>query len=72
MLNRTVPPLLALTTSLMVGALAVPATAQALGQDSSRRTPAPSREQVREVVKAHRAAEHEQIGRPAAHAGRAL
>lgn len=72
MLNRTVPPLLALTTSLMVGALAVPATAQALGQDSSQRTPTPSREQVREAVKVHRAAEHEQIQRDEAMAGRRL
>lgn len=72
MLNRTASPLVALTTSLLVGALAVPATAQALGQDSSRRTPAPSREQVREAVKVHRAAEHEQIQRDEAVAGRRL
>lgn len=72
MLNRTVSPLLALTTSLMVGALAVPATAQALGQDSSRRTATPSREQVREAVKVHRAAEHEQIQHDEALAGRRL
>lgn len=71
--NRCASPLLALTTCLVVsGVLAVPATAQALGQDLSRRPPAPTREQVREAVKAHRAAEQEQIQRDEAMAGRRL
>ncbi len=50
----------------------MPATAQALGQDLSRRPTAPTREQVREAVKVHRAAEQEQIQRDEAMAGRRL
>ncbi|WP_225784711.1 hypothetical protein [Xenophilus sp. Marseille-Q4582] len=73
MSKRCVSPFLAWTTCLVVsGVLAVPATAQALGQDSSRRQPPPTREQLREAVKLHRAAEQEQIQRDEALAGRRL
>ncbi|MDA7417471.1 hypothetical protein PGB34_13960 [Xenophilus arseniciresistens] len=55
-----------------MSALTVSAGAQAAGQQGVAYRQAPTREQVREAVMAHRAAEHEQIQRDEAMAGRRL
>lgn len=72
MLNRRPPPSLVLALSLMATSLSATAAAQALGQDLPRRKAPATREQVREAVNAHRAAEQEQIQRDEAIAGRRM
>ena len=72
MLNRLPPPSLVLALSLMATSLSAAAAAQALGQDSPRRKAPATREQVREAVNAHRAAEQEQIQRDEALTGRRM
>ena len=62
-------PSLALAACLAASPIAIPATAQALSQQDAA---VPTREQMRRAVLAHRAAEHAQIERDEALAGRRL
>lgn len=72
MLNRSVPPSLVLACGLMATSFSAAAMAQALHQETQGRKAPATREQVREAVNAHRAAEREQIQRDEAMAGRRM
>ncbi|RYF60619.1 MAG: hypothetical protein EOO29_47930 [Comamonadaceae bacterium] len=72
--NRLVPPSLLLAMCLMATSISVSAMAQsqASGKEPLRSKAPATREQVRDAVNAHRAAEQEQIQRDEAMAGRRL